>query len=143
VEVTPDGLAGDAHDHEKHRSPDRAVSIQDLELLEQLASEGYAVGPGRMGENITVKGLNVQRLAVGDRLRFQDGLLVELTLVRKPCFVLDAIHQDLQKAVAGRCGFLARVVKPGVLTPGQSVTVERHVVADGSTPPAWPKGPLS
>lgn len=126
AEVTPDGLAGDGHDHEKHRRPDRGVSIQDLELIEQLGAEGYPVGPGIMGENITVQGVNVQRLAVGDRLRFQGGVVVELASVRKPCYVLDAIRPDLKDAVVGRCGFLCRVVETGVLSPGQRVIIERH-----------------
>lgn len=55
--VMPDGLVGDGHDHEKHCRPDRAVSVQDLELIEQLAAEGYSVGPGTIGENVTVRGL--------------------------------------------------------------------------------------
>jgi len=125
AEVTSDGLVGDDHDHEKHRRPDRAVSIQDLELIEQLAAEGYPVGPGIMGENITVRGVEVQRLAVGNRLRFQDGPVLELASVRKPCYVLDAIHPDLKDAVVERCGFLCRVVTPGVLFAGQRVIAER------------------
>ncbi len=125
AEVTFDGLAGDGRAHEKHRRADRAVSIQDIELLEELAAEGYPVGPGVMGENITVRGLGVQTLAVGDRLRFQDGPVLELASVRKPCYVLDAIHPDLKDAVVGRCGFLCRVIEPGPLSPGQRVHVER------------------
>ncbi len=125
AEVTIHGLVGDGQAHEKHRRPDRAVSIQDLELIEQVAAEGYAVSPGIMGENITVRDLHVQRLAAGDRLRFQNGPVLELASVRKPCFVLDAIHPELKHAVVGRCGFLCRVVEAGKLWPGQHVTIER------------------
>ncbi len=126
VEVTFDGLVGDGHAHEKHRRADRAVSIQDLELIEQLAAEGYTLAPGVMGENITVRGIGVQRLAPGDRLRFEGGPVLELASMRKPCYVLDAIHPDLKDAVVGRCGFLCRVLETGVLSPGQRVIVERH-----------------
>lgn len=126
VSVTADGLAGDGHDHAKHRRPDRAVSILDLELIEQLAAEGYPVGPGVMGENVTVQGVNVQGLAVRDRLHFEDGPVLELTSARKPCYVLDAIHPDLKDVVVGRCGFLCQVVEAGVLSARQSVRVERH-----------------
>ena len=65
ADTTIDGLVGDCHDHKKHCRPDRAVSIQDLELLDELKDEGFRVGPGIMGENLTVRGLGVQRLAVG------------------------------------------------------------------------------
>jgi MOSC domain-containing protein YiiM len=121
--VTREGLEHDLHAHEKHRRADRAVSIQDLELLEELRAEGYAVAPGLMGENLTVRHLRVHGLNVGDCLEFAGGPVLELTSVRKPCFVLDRIDPRLKDVVVGRCGFMARVVAPGVVRPGQSITV--------------------
>ena len=129
AELTMDGLVGDGHAHDKHRRSDRAVSLQDIELLEVLLAEGYQVGPGIMGENITVRGLNVQGLSVGDRLYFENGPVLELTAPRKPCYVLDVIHPNLKDAVIGRCGYLARVVQTGQLRPEQGVTVARSVDA--------------
>ncbi len=128
-DLTADGLVGDAHDHEKHCKPHRAVSIQDVELLDELKGEGYPVGPGMMGENLTVRGLHVQSLSPGARLRFHDGPTLELTEVRTPCFVLDVIHPQLKDVVVGRCGFLAKVVTLGTFTTGQRITV-----ATGDTP---------
>ncbi len=124
AEVTAAGLAGDGHDHEKHCRAHRAVSIQDLELLEQLETEGFSVGPGVIGENLTVRGLNVQRLAPGNRLHFQNGPVLELSEPRKPCYVLDQVHPAIRQAVVGRCGFLARVIESGRVFPGQRVSVE-------------------
>lgn len=125
AEVCPEGLIGDGHAHEKHRRPHRAVSIQDVELLDELIAEGYFVAPGVIGENVTVRGLRVQALAPGDRLRFANGPVLELTEPRKPCYVLDKIDPALKAAVVGRCGFLARVVTSGRLAPGQRITVDR------------------
>ena len=124
AEVTVDGLAGDGRDHAKHRRPDRAVSIQDIELLEDLKAEGYAIDTGTIGENLTVRGLNVQQLKPGDRLRFENGPVLELAEPRKPCFVLDQIHPDLKNVIVGRCGYMASVVQAGRLEPGQHITVE-------------------
>jgi len=129
AELTMNGLAGDGHAHDKHSCPDRAVSLQDIELLEALLAEGFQVGPGIMGENITVRGLNVQDLSVGDRLHFENGPVLELTAPRKPCYVLDVIHPNLKNVVVGRCGYLARVVREGNLHPRQDITVERPVRA--------------
>jgi len=123
AEVTVDGLVGDGRDHEKHAKPHRAVTIQDIELLTELEAEGFAVGPGIMGENLTVRGLHVQKLSPGDQLGFENGPLIELTEVRRPCFVLDKIHPALKKAVVGRCGFLARVLSTGRFFPGQRIRV--------------------
>jgi MOSC domain-containing protein YiiM len=129
--LTFEGLEGDLHEHEKHRRTDRAVSIQDLELLDDLRSEGYAVGPGLMGENLTVRNLQVQSLATGDRLQFDSGAVLELTSVRKPCFVLDQIDPKLKEIVIGRCGFMAKVIATGVLRPGQEITVQRAIACAG------------
>jgi len=128
--VDMNGLCGDGHEHEKHCRPDRAVSIQDIELLDEIRLEGFPVAPGLMGENLTVRGLGVQTLSPGDRLVFTGGPVLELTQARKPCYVLDQIDPKLKEIVVGRCGFLARVVQPGDLQPGQSITVER-----GGLPP--------
>lgn len=125
VAVSIDGLSGDGHAHEKHCRPDRAVSIQDVELLAEIRDEGFPIGPGSMGENLTVEGLNVQRMAVGDRLIFDDGPVLELSQVRKPCYVLDAIDSRLKEVVVGRCGFLARVIRSGSLCPGQGIAVRQ------------------
>lgn len=124
ADVESDGLVGDAHEHDKHRRLHRAVLIQDLELLEQIRDEGFPVEPGTMGENLTVRGLNVQGLNPGDQLRFEDGPILELTEPRKPCFVLDTIDPTIKDAIVGRCGFLAKVVRPGRFVSGQQITVE-------------------
>jgi len=123
AEITPGGLVGDGHDHAKHETPVQAVSIFDLEDLEDLECEGFEVGPGSTGENLTVRGLEVDALGPGDRLHFSGGLALELTKKRKPCYVLDAIHPDFQRAVVGRCGFYARVITPARVAPGETIRV--------------------
>jgi molybdopterin-guanine dinucleotide biosynthesis protein A len=119
------GLVDDAHNHEKHNTPERAVSLLDIEMLDALRHEGFDVGPGTAGENVTLEGVHVQRCVVGDHLRFSGGLEVALTSVRKPCYVLDAIDPTLKIAAVGRLGMLARVVRPAALRPGETVEVVR------------------
>jgi MOSC domain-containing protein YiiM len=123
AEARTEGLVGDGHDHETHRKDTRAISLQDDELLEELRKEGYEVSWGSMGENLTVRGLRVQDLSPGTRLRFTGGLEIELTEVRRPCFVLDSIHPSLKEDVVGRCGYLARVVRPAAVRPGERISI--------------------
>lgn len=129
VRVAPSGLAGDGHDHEKHDNPLQAVSLIDLEDLEDLRSEGFDVFPGATGENVTVRGLDVDGLAPGDRLRFEGGVELEVTRLRQPCFVLDSIDPQLKKAIRGRCGALARVITTGEIGVGETLTALRAAVA--------------
>lgn len=122
-EVTTDGLAGDGHDHDKHNTPLQALSLIDVEDLDDLRREGFAVGPGATGENVTLGNLDVDLLEVGDRLEFSGGVVVELTKRRRPCYVLDAIDPELKKAIVGRCGFYGRVVTTGDLRPGERIRI--------------------
>ena len=119
------GLEGDGHDHDKHMSPDRAVSLVDLEILEQLNTEGYDVCPGAIGENLTVENLQLQALEPGDNLTFSGGVQIELVEARKPCFVLDALDVKLKTDIVGRCGYLARVIVEGTISAGESITVTK------------------
>lgn len=123
VRVTLAGLAGDGRAHAKHLKSSRAVSLLDEEIIEALRREGYPVGPGIMGENLTVRHLHVQRLTPGTRLSFSGGVQIELTEPRKPCFVLDAISPALQEGVVGRIGYLACVIRGGVLQAGEKIRV--------------------
>jgi len=121
-EVTADGIVGDRHAHAKHIRPDRAISLFDVEILEQLNREGFNLQFGTAGENLTVEGLFVQRLASGTRLRIGE---VELRLEqpRKPCYVLDKIDPRLKEAIVGRCGYMASVVKTGEVHPSAAIEI--------------------
>jgi MOSC domain-containing protein YiiM len=120
AQVTVQGLVGDGRNHAKHLRLDRAVSFWDLELLEQLVAEGFDLTPGRVGENLTVRGLNVQALPPGTLPRVGDVVL-KLEQPRKPCYVLDAIDPRLKEVLVGRCGYMASVVREGILRPGMTI----------------------
>ena len=126
VEVLHSGFRDDAHDHEKHNTPLQAVSLIDVEDLDDLRAEGFQVFPGATGENITVRNLQVDAIPIGARLRFAGGVELELSKVRQPCFVLDSIDPRLKQAIIGRCGFLAKVITPGRLTPDEIIEVQTH-----------------
>ena len=123
VYVTPAGLKGDGHNHEKHKSPLQAVCLQDWELIEELKSEGFPLSPGMIGENLTVHRLHLQTLPVGAVLEFSRGVVLELTKPRNPCYVLDAIDPRLKSAIVGRCGFYAKVLKEGRVLVRETIRV--------------------
>lgn len=121
--VTFSGLYGDGHDHAKHNTPLQAVCFQDEEILDDLKSEGFAVGPGTTGENLTVRHLHVNRLEAGTILEFSGGVVVELTKMRKPCYVLDAIDLALKEAILGRCGSYGKVLREGLISMGETINI--------------------
>ena len=121
AEVTVAGIRGDLHAHEKHNRLDRALSLFDLEALQQLIAEGFPLEPGTIGENLTVEGLHVQDLPVGTMLGIGD-VVMRLEVPRKPCYVLDVIDPRLKEVIAGRCGYMASVLRGGLIRPGMTVS---------------------
>ena len=128
--VTTAGLLGDGHNHEKHRSPNQAVSMLDLEILEAIKDEGHDLVPGALGENLTLSGAAIQMCALGDRLVFPSGLELEISKVRNPCYVLDQISTELKRTMWNRLGIYARVTKEGLVQQGD----EFEVIRDGAGP---------
>ena len=104
VYIATAGLQGDGHNHAKHNTPVQAVCIQDLEQLNELNQNGYHLSPGQAGENLTVKDLHVNSLTIGTRLQFSGGALLEISKVRQPCYVMDAISPRLKEDALGRHG---------------------------------------
>jgi molybdopterin adenylyltransferase len=110
------GLEGDRH----AGRPLRQVSILNAETVHELAHRGMPVEPGVLGENITVEGVQVMQLAEGARLRIGDAEL-EITGDRPACRELLDVHRDALKAMTGRAGKMARVLRGGTVRPGDSI----------------------
>src|SRR5438477_13210690 len=93
--VTRFGLEGDAHRNLKyHGGPARAVCLYSEELYAWLREQGVNVTSGNVGENFTTRGLDLSRLAKGDRLRV-GACTIEITNVRVPCSQLKKWDVDL------------------------------------------------
>ena len=127
VRVHTSGLEGDGHNHDKHNNPVQAVCLQDSEKLDEFNKQGYSLENGATGENLTVRHLNVNGLPPGTVLKFSGGVILELSKVRKPCYVLDAIHPKLKDDIAGHCGMYARVVQEGILHVDEMIEIEGPV----------------
>jgi MOSC domain-containing protein YiiM len=82
--VGASGLAGDAQRWEHHGGPLRAVCLWSLERIEALRAEGHAVEPGAAGENLTVAGIDWDRVGPGAVLRVGEVRL-RVTDYTKPC----------------------------------------------------------
>jgi len=110
------GLEGDRH----AGRPQRQVSILNVETVAELASRGMPVAPGILGENITVEGVPVMDLSEGARLKIGDAEL-EITGDRPACKEMLDVHVDALRAMVGRSGKMARVVRGGVVRPGDPI----------------------
>jgi len=122
--VTKDGLAGDWQKNRKyHGGPDRAVCLYSEELYAEMRADGVEAGNGAFGENFTTRGLDLRALDVGSRLRVGADCVIEITNVRQPCRQLKQWDERMPKLIAGRSGWMAKVVREGVVKPGDPIEV--------------------
>jgi MOSC domain-containing protein YiiM len=138
------GVEGDAHAGTtvKHRSrvardptqPNlRQVHLVHSELLDELRAAGFDVAPGRIGENITTRGLDLLGLPTGARLHIGESAIVLVTGLRNPCHQLDRIQSGLMAAVLDRdaagnlirkAGIMGVVLAGGEVSPGDPIRIE-------------------
>jgi MOSC domain-containing protein YiiM len=130
VEITAAGLASDRQIHLKfHGGPDRAVCLYALERILAFQDQGHPVYPGAMGENLTLSGLDWDRMVPGVRLRIGETLLLELTSYADPCSALlpyftgGANHLVDQDKYPGWSRVYARVLEPGTVTVADVVEI--------------------
>jgi MOSC domain-containing protein YiiM len=95
----------------------RQLLLMDVETLDE-----FGIAPGRVKENITTRGIKLEGLLIGQRIRIGEALL-EITKECEPCHQMDAIRQGLQEALRGRRGILCRVVEPGTIRRGDSIEI--------------------
>jgi len=112
------GIEGDR----KGGNPKRNLNIMSYETLEALREEGFSTSPGQMGEQIVIRGLDVGKLAVGDRLQIGEAAIVEVVNHRTGCQRFEHIQGKSPQQAAGRMGIMAKVVTEGTISVGDSVS---------------------
>ena len=106
-------------------------------------------GPGSMGENLFVHGIDENAVCIGDRFRLGSAV-IEVSQPRQPCATIERHlgRKGIVKAIvqSGRCGMFFRVIEPGVAQAGDVLepieqgatewTVRRafHLVYGGGQP---------
>lgn len=110
------GLEGDAHAGFMHRQ----VSLLALEDIEKMREKMPNLGPGSFAENITVKGLDMDSLSIGDRVSVGDTLL-EVTQIGKECHSKCEIFKITGDCIMPKKGIFCAVIKGGRVKKGDVV----------------------
>lgn len=128
AEVTMNGVIGDKQrDRRYHGGPLRAVSLYSYELIQALQAEGHPIAPGTTGENLTISGLDWERIQIGDCLRVGSRVRIEITSHAVPCkniagsFVEGYFTRIAQKVHPGWGRLYARVLTEGMVQAGDAV----------------------
>lgn len=122
------GVVGDRQeDTVHHGSPDQALCLYSLEVIERFKAEGHPIEPGFAGENLTISGLDWFSIEPGARLEIGPDIEAEVTHYATPCsknaqwFVNGDFTRMLQSRHPGESRLYARVLRGGALTTGDEV----------------------
>ena len=129
--ITTNGVEGDRQRNLKvHGGPDRAVCLYSQDLIERLQDEGHSIDAGSAGENLTLTGLEWEKLKPGDKLQIGPEAQLEIMSYTSPCdknaqwFRDSDIKRISQKINPGWSRLYARVLRGGVVRPGDVVEVK-------------------
>jgi len=124
--VAGHGIQGDR----KGSSPKRGLNVMSAEILAELAGEGFQTGPGQMGEQLVIAGLDFTTLSPGTRLQIGVAATLEFIDNRTGCERFEHIQGHPRQSVAGRVGFMASVITGGRIKVGDPVSVLETVPGD-------------
>lgn len=123
VQVLEDvGLEGCAHARPQGK---RQVLLVDRETLDV-----FELKPGIVRENVTTEGLEVNGLAIGQRLQIGEVEL-QVSAVCDPCEQIEALRPGLQAEMQGKRGMLCKVLRGGLLRRGDAIVVIERMAAQG------------
>lgn len=124
------GLEGDRQGSpDIHGGSERALCLYSLERISKLQHEGHPIYPGAVGENVTIAGLDWNRVVPGAKLRLGPQVLVEITSYTTPCNSIAPAFKDSQYARIsqnkhpGWSRVYARVLAPGSIHTGDAVYI--------------------
>ena len=129
--VAEAGVEGDRQRNMKvHGGPDRALCLFSQDLIERLQDEGHSIDAGSSGENLTLAGLDWEKLKPGDRLQVGPDVQIEIMSCTAPCdlnaqWFRDGDYKRIsQKKNPGWSRLYAKVLRAGVVRPGDEVVIK-------------------
>jgi len=128
--IATTGVEGDRQRNlNVHGGLDRALCLFSQDLIERLQDEGHSIEAGSSGENLTIAGLEWEKLKLGDRLQVGPDVQLEITSYTAPCdqnarwFRDRDIKRISQKKNPGWSRLCAKVLREGMVRPGDAVEI--------------------
>lgn len=123
------GLEGDVQTARMHHGrPWQALCLWSADVIDGLRAEGHPIEAGSAGENLTLRGLDWDRLRAGTVLGI-GGVRCQLSAPAVPCaknarwFSDGDFNRILHSRHAGWSRWYASVLAPGEIRPGDDVEV--------------------
>jgi MOSC domain-containing protein YiiM len=118
------GIDGDGHSGDWHRQ----VSLLSAGSIQKVIDEGIEVKPGDFAENLTVSGLELTKLEVGDRLEIRgsgnkEEVILEVTQIGKECPKPCSIYYQMGSCIMPKEGIFCRVIRTGNIKVGDKILI--------------------
>lgn len=114
------GLEGDAHAGNWHRQVS-LLGIESINKMKALGIEGLCTV--KFAENLTTEGIELWKLPVGTKLKIGETEQ-EVTQIGKECHIKCEIFQKIGSCIMPTEGIFTRVLKSGVIKPGDEIEVQ-------------------
>lgn len=134
LEVTQSGIVGnEIADKIHHGGVNKAVFAYGIEAYAQWERElGLKIPYGGMGENLLLEGVKESDLKVGDRLVFDEKVILEISMPRVQCFKIPSLYptKEDKNALAkflfakGCVGFYLRVLQGGTMRKNSHLSIQ-------------------
>ncbi|TVT51302.1 MAG: MOSC domain-containing protein [Denitromonas halophila] len=145
VLCTREGLVGDKQaDRRYHGGPDKAVHLYPADHYARLVAAFPAlagqVGPGTLGENLSVAGMDETQVCLGD-VFVLGACRLQITQSRRPCWKIDhrlgVSGASRRVADEGITGWYFRVLDEGLIAPGDDMMLVERPNPDISLARLW------
>lgn len=145
LSCTREGLQGDMQaDRRYHGGPDKAVHLYPADHYARLVAAFPAlageVGPGTLGENLSVEGVDETRVCLGDVFAL-GACRLQITQPRRPCWKIDhrlgVSGASRRVADEGITGWYFRVLAEGLIVPDETMHLIERPNPDISIAHLW------
>ena len=112
------GIEGDAHAGDWHRQ----VSLLASESIALVREQLPTLKKGAFAENIITRGIDLEKISIGRRIRIGESAVLEITQIGKECHNSGcAIKKATGDCIMPREGLFAKVIEGGSVAPGDDI----------------------
>jgi hypothetical protein len=116
-------IAGVGIEGDRHAVESGARTIRQVLLIDEDTLEGFGLVSGQVRENVTVSGIDIHDVEVGQRVALGDDVVVEITQFCVPCERMDEVRPGLREEIFEQRGMLSTVISGGVVNVGDEIKV--------------------
>jgi MOSC domain-containing protein YiiM len=142
VVANKQGIVGDGHSGDWHRQ----ISLLSMESIVEVNNKGVKASPGDFAENLTVSGMDLTKLKIGDRLgiknvepethpgnkelkseiiRKSDKVILKVTQIGKECPHPCKIYFQMGSCIMPEEGIFTKTIEAGRISVGDIIhTIE-------------------